>query len=149
MVRLLARRDRERGGVLVETAFLLVLLTAPVLLLIGTVARVQAGAYAVTAAVREAGRGYATADSADSAGARAETAAGVVLASHGFGLEDAALALGCEAPPCLSPGNQVRVRAELRVPLLLVPDFARGVLPGHVTVTASHLEVVDEYRSLP
>ncbi|WP_153393461.1 pilus assembly protein [Ornithinicoccus halotolerans] len=149
MLRLPPGQDRERGGVLVETAFLLVLLTAPVLLLVGTVARVQAGAYAVTAAVREAGRGYATADSPDDAGLRAETAAGVVLASHGFGLEDATLTVGCDTRPCLSPGNQVSVQGELRVPLLLVPDFARDVLPGHVTVTASHLEVVDEYRSLP
>lgn len=148
-MRALAGQDPERGGVLVETAFLLVLLTAPVLLLIGTVARVQAGAYAVTAAVREAGRGYVTADSEASAGQRAEAAATVVLASHGFGPEDASLAIGCANQPCLAPGNQVTVRAELRVPLLLVPDFARGVLPGHVSVTAAHLEVVDEYRNLP
>lgn len=141
--------DRERGGILVETAFLLVLLTAPVLLLIGTVARVQAGAYAVTAAVREAGRGYVTADTEASASRRAESAAAVVLASHGFGLEDASLAVGCAAPRCLAPGSQIRVRGELRVPLLLVPDFARGAVPGHVTLTASHLEVVEEYRSLP
>jgi len=138
------RAQAERGSVLVEVVFLLVLLTIPVFYLVGTLGRLQAGAYAVSAAAREAGRAYVTAPDQGSAPARAVTAAGLVHASHGF--EGPELVIECADPPCLQPGAQVTFRTSLQLELPLIPDFAAGVVPTTVEVTSSHVEVVDEFR---
>lgn len=134
----------ERGSVLVEVVFLLVLLTVPVFYLVGTLGRLQAGAYAVSAAAREAGRAYVTAPDQASAPARAVTAAGLVHASHGF--EEPELVIECADAPCLQPGAQITVRTSLQVELPLIPDFMAGVVPTTVEVTSSHVEAVDEFR---
>ncbi|HSP60925.1 MAG TPA: pilus assembly protein [Ornithinimicrobium sp.] len=130
----------------VEVAFLLVLLVVPLFYLVGTVGRVQAGAYAVTAAAREAGRSYVTADSVQDAPLRAEAAAGLVAQAHGFGAGDVRLGLGCGEPGCLEPGSVVVVDAVVEVQLPLVPDFMAGRLPASITLTAQHTESVDVFR---
>lgn len=140
------QRAPDRGSMTVEVAFLLVLLVVPLFYLVGTVGRVQAGAYAVTAAAREAGRSYVTADSVQDAHVRAQAAAGLVARAHGFGAGDVQLALGCGEPGCLEPGSVVVVDAVVEVPLPLVPDFMAGRVPASVTLTAQHTEAVDAYR---
>lgn len=50
------REPLDRGSALVEVVFLLVVLALPSIYLVSTVARLQAGAYAASAAAREAGR---------------------------------------------------------------------------------------------
>ena len=127
-------------------AFLLVLLVVPLFYLVGTLGRLQAGAYAVTAAAREAGRTFVTADDLDSAPARANAAAHLALGAHGFGPEDARLQLGCGTVTCLTPGSTVVVDAELAVPLPLVPDFVGSAVPTTITLTAQHVEPVDAFR---
>lgn len=139
-------RRPDRGSMTVEVAFLLVLLVVPLFYLVGTVGRVQAGAYAVTAAAREAGRSYVTADSAHDAPVRAQAAAGLVAQAHGFGVEDLRLSVGCGDPGCLEPGSVVVVDAVVEVPLPLVPDFMAGRVPASITLTAQHTEAVDEFR---
>lgn len=143
------RVDAERGSMTVEVAFLLVLLVVPLFYLIGTLSRVQAGAYAASAAAREAGRGFVTADGADEAVGRAHASAHLVLASHGFGPEDATIELGCAQEPCLSAGGRVSVSTTVTVPLPLVPDFMTGAVPSGITLSAHHVEAVDEYREGP
>src|SRR5690606_14669524 len=124
--------------------FLLVLLTIPVFYLVGTLGRLQAGAYAVSAAAREAGRAYVTAPDQGSAPARAVTAAGLVHASHG--LEGPELVIVSAASPARQPWSQVTFRTSLQLELPLIPDVAAGVVPTTVEVTSSHVEVVDEFR---
>lgn len=136
----------ERGSMTVEVAFLLVLLVVPLFYLVGTLGRLQAGAYAVTAAAREAGRTFVTADDLDSAHGRAEAAATLALDTHGFTRADAVVRLSCGSASCLSPGSTVVVETELAVPLPLVPDFMRSALPTTITLTAQHLEPVDAFR---
>lgn len=143
---LLARSDRERGSALVETSFLLVLVMVPLFYLVGTVSRLQAGAYAVTAAAREGGRSF-VASPDDAAGqAAAEVASSLIFGSHGFAPDEGGVAVSCATDPCLTPGAQVRVDATVHVVLPLVPDFARNVLPTSITLTSSHLAPVDEFR---
>ncbi len=137
----------DRGSMTVEVAFLLVLLVVPLFYLVGTVGRVQAGAYAVTAGAREAGRSYVTADSVDEAAGRAEAAAGLVAQAHGFAPGDLRLGLACGGPGCLEPGGAVVVDAVVEVPLPLVPDFMIGRVPSTVRLTARHTEPVDEFRT--
>ena len=137
---------RERGSMTVEVAFLLVLLVVPLFYLVATVGRAQAGAYAVSAAAREAGRTFVTADDVSSASVRAQGAAGLVFAAHGFGEGEGTVSVSCDGQTCLAPGGRVVVDASVRVPLPLVPDFMRGSVPSTIELTARHVEAVEAFR---
>lgn len=145
----LLRSDTERGSMLVETAFLLVLVMLPVFYLVGTLGRLQAGAYAVSAAAREAGRTFVASADDPSGHLAASAAATLVMEAHGFLSEDGELVVVCESRPCLSPGSTVRVDMNLRVELPLVPDFVEGALPTAITLSSSHVAPVDEFRESP
>lgn len=140
------RAEAERGSMLVETVFLVVLVMLPLFYLVGTLGRLQAGAYAVSAAAREAGRTFTASPDEGTGGEAATSAARLVMDAHGFSPEDGGVTLACAAEPCLSPGSTVRVDATLHVGLPLVPDFMTGVLATSVTLTASHVAPVDAFR---
>lgn len=147
VLRAVGRRQlSDRGSMTVEVAFLLVLLVVPIFYLVGTLGRVQAGAYAVTAAAREAGRTFVTADSPELALGRAYAAAGLVYAAHGFTEGQGSVTVGCPGGSCLEPGSTVQVDSRIVVPLPLVPDFVRSAMPATITLTAQHVEPVDAFR---
>lgn len=129
----------------VEAAFLLVLLVVPLFYLVGTLSRVQAGAYAAVAAAREAGRAFVTAEDVADAPGRGTVASQLVLASHGFTEGEGGVTVACQGE-CLAPGSSVLVEATVTVPLPLVPDFMARAVPTTVTLTAQHVEGVDEFR---
>ena len=138
----------EQGTAVVEFVFLAVLMLIPLVYLVMMMARLEAGSYAVSHAAREAGRAFVTADTAASAGARAAAAAHIAFMDHSF--EDSGrLTIACDGTPCLRPDGQVEATATIRVPLPLVPAFARDVVPLSVPVSASHLSTVDRFRGLP
>ena len=139
----------EGGSAVVEFVFLAVLLVVPLLYLVMTVSRVQAGSYAASTAAREAGRAFVTARDERLAGERAEAAARIAFADHGFGAPQARLSTSCDGTPCLRPEGRVEVSATVVVPRPLVPAFARTVIPLEVPVTASHVAVVDRFRGEP
>lgn len=136
----------ERGSATVEVVFLMVLVLLPLLYLVGSLGRLQAGAYAASAAAREAGRAYVTAVDVEAAAARGMAAADLVLAAHGFGPGQGSVAVACESSPCLAPGGRVIVEAVVQVPVPLVPDFMSGLVPTTVTMTSRHAEPVDRFR---
>lgn len=142
----LGEADRERGSMLVEVTFLMVLVMLPLFYLVGTLGRLQAGAYAVSAAAREGGRTFVAASDDPAGQAAALLAASFVLEAHGFAADDGGIVLVCEASPCLTPGSTVRVDSTLRVELPLIPDFVSGALPTSITLTSSHVSPVDEFR---
>jgi len=137
---------RDDGSATVEFAYLSLLLLVPLVYLLLTAFAVQRAAYALSAAAREAGRGFVTAGESTRAGVDAEAAATVALADHGLRPDDVRLRIDCTASPCLSPGAVVTVRLDTAVRLPLVP-----VLFGHaaasVAVHAEHTEVVDVYAA--
>ncbi|NHA69229.1 pilus assembly protein [Phycicoccus flavus] len=142
-----ARRD-EQGSAVVEFVTLGVLLLLPLVYLVMTLARVQAGSFAVSQAAREAGRAFVTAPSGSDASGRARAAASVAFGDFRF--EDVGrLDLACDGSPCLRPDGRVRATATVRVPLPLVPTFLDGALPTSIPVSASHIETVDRFRTLP
>lgn len=143
------RGAREGGSALVEFVFLSVLVLVPLLYLILTLSRLQAGAYAVSAAAREAGRAYVTAASTGDASGRAEAAARLAFEDQGFRGAESRLSVSCDGSPCLRPAGRVTLLASVRVPLPLVPRFARAAIPLEVSVTASHVAVVDPFRARP
>ena len=59
------RTSGEQGSALVEFVFLAVLMMVPLIYLVMVLARLQAGSYAASAAVREAGRAYVTSRMSD------------------------------------------------------------------------------------
>lgn len=136
----------DRGSATVEVVFLMVLVMLPLIFLVGSLGRLQAGAYAASAAAREAGRAYVTAVDADSAAGRGLAAADLVFAAHGFGSGEGRVEVGCESNPCLAPGGQVVVEAVVEVPVPLVPDFMSGLVPTTVTMASRHVEPVDRFR---
>ena len=144
-----ARPVGERGSAVVEFVFLTVLLTIPMIYLVLTLARVQAGTYAVSAAAREAGRAYVTAEGARGAEVRARAAAGFAFEDQGFSPAEGSLSMHCDGTPCLRPEGRIEMTARVTVPLPLVPSFARDVVPLAVPISASHVAVVDRFRDAP
>jgi Flp pilus assembly protein TadG len=142
------RRRDENGSAIVEFTFLSVLFMVPLLYLLLTVFQVQRAAYAVTAATREAARAFVTADSESTAFDRAYAAAGISLADHDLGVHANALRIECTSgTACLSPGSQVTVALEVEVPLPFIPALWDGSFAAAGPVRATHVQVVDSYRS--
>ena len=129
----------DAGTALVEFFYLAVVLLVPLVYVVVSAARVQAAAYGLTTAVREAGRAYATAPAGSDRQARAQVAARIAL-------EDAGLA---EVPVTVSPApggaaSSVQVRVRYAVPLPGVPRLLGDGLV-HVPVEASHVQRLDPY----
>lgn len=143
--KLRVRARDEEGSAVVEFIFLGVLLMVPIVYLVMTLGRVQAGTYAASAASREAGRAFVTAPSGAGAEARAHAAADIAFRDQGFDGGD--LQISCTGSPCLQPGERVTTTARVRVPLPLIPEFARSVIPLEVPVEATQLSTVDRFRS--
>ena len=135
-------RGAEEGSALVEFVVLGVLLLVPLLYLTLMVARVQAGSYAAT----QAARAFMTADTEGETSARASAAAAIAFADHGFPAGDSTLMIACASSPCLTPEARIDITASVRVPLPLIPAFARSVIPLEVPITATHMVVVDRFR---
>lgn len=138
----------ESGSAVVEFVFLAVLMMIPLIYLVMTLGRLQAGAYAASAAAREAGRAYTTAATEAEAEGRAEAAASIAFEDQGFGV-NGRLSLSCDGTPCLRPEGRIEVTSVVTVPLPFVPSFARDVVPLEVPLTASHVAVVDRFRGAP
>jgi hypothetical protein len=142
----LDRSGSDDGSALVEFVFLAVVMLVPIVYLIVTLARIQAGTLAVEQGSREAGRVFVTAPDAKSGLSRARVAAALAYRDQGFAPPSGQqLAVACSSTPCLSPGTRVSVRTELTVVLPGVPRFLAHLIPGSVTVAATHVAAVDAF----
>lgn len=149
----LARRLRhrlgaagDRGSALVEFIVIGLLLTLPVFYLVITLARLQAGAYAVAAAARESSRMFVTADGDVSGQLRSHAAGAMAFADQGFPGEGS-VEIRCSTRPCLYPDSVIEGIADLDVELPLIPDFLRDAVPSSIHLHSRHAEVVDHYRA--
>jgi len=131
---------------LIEVIFLMVIVMLPLFYLVATLGRLQAGAYAASAAAREAGRAYVTTVDDAQAPVRSQAAAQLVFTAHDLASGQGTIELACETSPCLSPGARVEVTAVVQVPLPLVPEFMAGSVPTSVSMTSRHSEPVDAFR---
>ncbi|HQZ10452.1 pilus assembly protein [Ornithinibacter sp.] len=131
-----------------EFIALAVLMLIPLIYLVMMMARLQAGSFAVSQAAREAGRAFVTAESGSDAAGRAQSAARIAFLDHSFD-GTGRLSIACDGTPCLRPDGRVETTATVRVPLPLIPAFAREVIPMSVPVSATHLSTVDRFRGLP
>lgn len=138
------RRGVDDGNAMLEFVYLSIVLMVPLLYLLTTVFQVQRAAFGVTEAARQAGRAYATAETAEQGAARAQVAASLALQDQGLAL---AQPLEVSAPDGVAPGAQVRVVVRHRVVLPLVGGLFGDVVPPNIPVQASHLAVVDRFKS--
>jgi len=145
-IRLLDRRgpDPQAGSAIVEFVFLAVLMMVPLFYLVMVLARIQSGAYAVSAASREAGRAFVTAQVPTQASSRAQSAAGLAFADQGFEHEGR-IEIGCDGAPCLRSEGRVQITATISVPMPLVPAFFSGIVPLRIPVSATHVATVDRF----
>jgi hypothetical protein len=137
----------QAGSAIVEFVFLAVLMLVPLFYLVMVLARLQAGAYAVSAASREAGRAYVTAEVPGQAPARAHSASGLAFADQGFKSEGS-IEIGCDGSPCLRPEGRVQVKATLWVPMPLVPAFFATIVPLQIPISATHVATVDRFGGI-
>lgn len=139
-----ARSGAQAGSAIVEFVFLAVLMMVPLFYLVMVLARLQSGAYAVSAASREAGRAYVTAQVPAQAPARAHSAAGLAFADQGFEGEGR-IEISCDGTPCLRPEGRVQITASISVPMPLIPAFFSGIVPMRIPVSATHVATVDRF----
>ena len=141
-----AGEDAQAGSAIIEFVFLAVLMLVPLFYLVMVLARLQAGAYAVSAASREAGRAYVTTQMRAQPQRRADSAAGLAFADQGFEREGR-IEIGCDGNglPCLRSEARVRVTATVWVPMPLVPEFFSRIVPVRIPVSATHIATVDRF----
>lgn len=142
------RGGPESGSAMVEFLGVALILLIPLVYLVVTVGRVQAGAFAAEGAAREAVRAMVTAESSTVGAARARTAVGIALTDQGFASDAGALTLECSESPCLTPGGAVGAVVRVEVPLPLLPDAVRGWVPLVVPVEAARTGTVDRYAQV-
>lgn len=133
----------DSGQSLIEAILLSLLLLVPLLWVLGVLADLHRSALATTAAVREAGfeaaRSTNTTDAEHAASAAIEQA----LADHGLDPDEADVRLSLNG---LERGGTVEVRVRYGVPVLQAPLLGRVAGPS-VVIDASHIAIVDPYRS--
>lgn len=145
----LRRRD-ERGSAVVELVWLGILLLIPLVYVLLSVFRVQAGSFAADTAARSAARAYALAPD-DASGQRAADAA-VQLAFADQGLEEipVRVRVTCQPYPdqCHAGTSVITVRITSQVGLPLAPAVFGGDRPS-VRVEASHTVPIGQYQETP
>lgn len=140
----------DAGSAVVEFVTIGVLMLVPVVYLVLTMGRVQAASFAVEGAARESARLVVGAASEVDGKARAVAVTGWALRDQGFTDDpSAALTFACAANPCLTPGADVSVTVRIDVPLPGVPLGVSALLPTVVPVSATHVQVVDEFGAPP
>ena len=134
----------DEGSAIVEFLGVAVVLIVPVVYLVLVLGQLQAAAFAVDGAAREAARAIVTADDADTAAERATAAVDLALADQGIAGDLGVLTVECTAA-CLQPGTAVTAHVAVEVALPGVPGWLQEVVPLSVPVTASATAVVDTY----
>ena len=129
----------DRGSAIVEFVALGLLLLIPVIYLVVTVSRVQAGSFAVVAASEQAGQAISVMEADSFNQAAIHEIAAVAALDHGFDAQDLALEVSCSDGSCTSPGAVATVHARLTVGLPAVPGFVTAnlaTLNSDVTVVS-------------
>ena len=144
----LAAVRRDDGSALLEFLTLGVLLLVPVVYLVICLGRLQAAAFAVEGASREAARVLAAAPDQDEAASQVDAVVSMALRDQGLaGPGDPApvVTVECSDQPCTTPETRVSVLVELEVVLPGVPAFVDAAIPARVPVRATGESVVERF----
>lgn len=137
----------DSGSAVVEFLGVTLLLLVPVVYLVLVLGRLQAAAFAVDGAAREAVRVAVAATSDSEAGDRAVAAVGLALQDQGFpsGAATDALSLACAAEPCLTADATITATVAIDVDLPLVPGWLQDVVPLSIPVSGDATGRVDTF----
>jgi len=137
--------DDDEGSASLEfiTAGLLLLL--PMVYLVLTLSALQAGAFAVEGAARQAARVYVQGENAAEADAAAGRAIEFALAD--YGLEDSSVdvSVSCTESPCLTRRGFVTVTVATTVALPLVPPVLSVDTPLSIPVSSTATQQVSRF----
>jgi len=146
-------RGDDGGSAIVEFVFVAVVIMVPLVYLIASVASVQRSQLAVSQAAREAGRAYATSDTAVEARARVIAAVRLALADQGLPDDSTVRFVAadddCDGPsvtPRLTPGAEFAVCVTRRADLPGVPSLLAG---RGIRTRAEYVVHVDDFRQSP
>lgn len=139
----------DGGNAIVEFLGVSLLLLVPVVYLVLVLGTLQAGAFAVDGAAREAVRAFVTTDRDAEGSVRAASAVGLALADQGLDPDQAvgSLSLTCSDEPCRTPDGTVTATVEVDVPLPGVPGWLRDAVPLSIPVSSTATAGIDAYRS--
>lgn len=134
---------------MVEFVSVGVLLMVPLVYFVITMGRIQAASFAADGSAREAARAFVTAADDEDGYRRAAIAVRLGLRDQGFDdPDDGTLSVECEERLCLTPGKRIVARVEVHVVLPGVPHLVDRSVSTSVTVRATQLAVVDEFRAV-
>ena len=148
----LPTRDDD-GSAIIEFVFVAVIVMLPLVYLIVAVSSVQRSELAVSQAAREAGRAFATADTAAEALPRARVAVRIALADEGIA-DDARLSFvpagdsctrGRPVSPALVAGAVFTVCVTRHAAVPAVPSVLAG---KGITTVGSYVVHIDDYRAV-
>ena len=141
------KRSTDEGSASLEfiTAGLLLLL--PLVYLVLTMSQLQAGAFAVEGAARQAARVYVQSATIGEANAAAQRAIEFALADYGLDTSNVTVTVTCSPDPstCLTRRGFVTVTVSTRVALPLVPPILDLDVPLSVAVDSTTTEQVSRF----
>ncbi|WP_232819011.1 hypothetical protein [Homoserinimonas sp. OAct 916] len=127
------------------------ILLVPLVYLVLALAAIQAGAFAVEGAARQAARVYVQAGTMVDAEERAARAVEFALADHGVSAADASVTVSCQPSPeqCLTRLGRVSVTVRVQVTLPLVPDVLTLSQAARVPIEATATQQVSRFWRQP
>ena len=140
----------DGGSAIIEFVFVAIVVMVPLMYLVAAVATVQRAQLAVSQAARDAGRAFATSDTAAQAGPRVDAAVRLALSDQGLP-NDASVrfiasgsSCGTRAvTPVLRAGAEFAVCVSRRTDLPGVPTVLSG---RGIRTTAEYIVHVDDFR---
>ena len=138
-------RQSEEGSASLEFITAGMLLLLPIVYLVLTLAALQAGAFAVEGAARQAARVYVQSGSTAEANAAAGRAVEFALADYGLDASDVAVEVSCSANPCLTRRAFVTVSVSTTVTLPLVPPVLNLDVPLSIPISSTATQQVSRF----
>lgn len=135
----------DEGSASLEFITAGMLLLLPMVYLVLTLSAIQAGAFAVEGAARQAARVYVQGSTTAQAEAAAGRAIEFALADYGLDTNAVSVAVSCTASPCLTRREFVTVTVATTVTLPLVPPVLNLDVPLSIPVTSSATQQVSRF----
>lgn len=143
----LSRLSTDEGSASLEFITAGMLLLLPLVYLVLTMSSIQAGAFAVEGAARQAARVYVQSATVGEANAAAERAIEFALADYGLDADDVTVSVSCRPTPsqCLQRRGFVTVVVSTTVTLPLVPPVLDLDVPLSVPLSSSATQQVSRF----
>jgi hypothetical protein len=143
------REHDQDGSAALEFVTTGMILLVPLVYLVLTMSSIQAGAFAVEGASRQAARVYVQATTTKQAQDQADLAIDFALADYGMHPSQATVQITCSPDPsaCLTRGSYVTVTVRASVPLPLTPPTLNLDVQSAVPLTSTATQQVSRFWS--